>query len=336
MTQRTPLQSLSPHSVNASAVSRQSLAFPNEQHPTAMAVLVDMDMEDHAPTQHPHPYSSPTHHSFGDSSDEAPASPPPTVETCEDCNDGPREYGLQGETSPRFCRECAILHRIPGRPTVVRIPPIPGDGPSMEQPAGPPIDISQHPCEDRVKRRRRQHLDAAAKTAIATASTLERIVDKRANYDDFREQMFGGLHPNNSPISLPCKPQTCDTCDCLSLFGKQPEAAVKYLHSLRVSMVGPSNRTKRRTRKRRRKHGQFYETAAVAVRGHQAQRRKRLLQELRHCVFYDADTKEYCYDFSLPAHTGQRRRVCGNFFRVVLGYAASNTQWRNAIRDTVD
>ena len=203
MAQRTPLQPLSAPCLNASAVPGQILPYPNEQHPTAMAVLVDMDTEEPSQTEQPHPDSSATLHSSGDSSDEAEGSPAPTVPTCEDCRDGPREYGLQGETSPRFCRDCAILHRLPGRPNVVRIPPIPGFGPSLQQPVGPPIDIAQHPCEDRVKRRRREHLDATAKNAIATASTLERIVDKRTNYDVFHQQIFGGLHPNASPISLP-------------------------------------------------------------------------------------------------------------------------------------
>ena len=91
MAQRTPLQPLSAPCLNASAVPGQLLPYPNEQHPTAMAVLVDMDTKEPSQTQQPHPDSSSTLHSSGDSSDEAQGSPAPTVPTCEDCRDGPRE-----------------------------------------------------------------------------------------------------------------------------------------------------------------------------------------------------------------------------------------------------
>ena len=266
-----------------------------------------------------------------DDSDDLIGSPTANTNLCEDCCGRPREYGLRGESSPRFCRVCAELHRHPNRPDVVQIPPNPEAGPWMQQIGPVPVDVSQHACELRNKRRRREHLDAAAKTAIAKSSTLETIVGKRSNYDVFREQVFGGFDGNERPVSLPCKPQSCTQCACLSLFDMQPEAAVKHLFTLRVSMVGKANRTKPRTKKRRRRHGQFYDTAAVSVRGHQAARGQRLLQELQCCLFYDDRTHEYNYDFSLPARTGQRLRVCRNFFRVVLGYDASNTQWRTAL-----
>ena len=330
--QRTPLQSLSLPSLNSAPCSTADAPTLNELHPTATAVPVRIETVHGVVTPNHGRQASIAGYVGDDDNDDVLASPTPSTNLCEDCCARPREYGLQGECSPRFCSVCAELHRHASRPVVVRMPPIPESGPWMQQPGPDSVDISKHACELRNKRRRREHLDAATKTAIGKASSLETIVAKRSNYDVFREQLFGGMDGNENPISRPCKPQSCTNCACLGLFDMQPEAAVQHLFTLRTSMVGSADRTKPRKKRRRRKHGQFYDTAVVSVRGHQAGRGKRLLQELQCCLFYDDRTREYNYQFSLPARTGQRLRVCGNFFRVVLGYDASNTQWRTALR----
>ena len=127
--QRTPLQSLSSPRVNIAPRCTVDVPVSNDHLPTATAVPVCIETGLGVVTPNDCAQASIDGYVGDDESDDLIGSPTTTTNLCEDCCARPPEYGLRGESSPRFCRVCADLHRHANRPDVVQMPPIPEAGP---------------------------------------------------------------------------------------------------------------------------------------------------------------------------------------------------------------
>jgi len=117
--QRTPLQSLSSPNLNITPRSTIDTPILNELHPIATAMLVRIETMHDVVTPNHGAQASIVGHVDDDENDDVIASPTPSTNLCEDCCARPREYGLQGECSPRFCHVCVELHRHANRLDVV-------------------------------------------------------------------------------------------------------------------------------------------------------------------------------------------------------------------------
>ena len=102
--QRTPLQLLSSPSLNTAPRYTFDAPLSNELHPTATAVPVHIETGDGGVTPNHGAQASFVGNVRDDDSDDLIGSPTANTNLCEDCCGRPREYGLRGESSPRFCR----------------------------------------------------------------------------------------------------------------------------------------------------------------------------------------------------------------------------------------
>ena len=259
-------------------------------------------------------------------------------------DDGCEQSSLQDEDlSMDVCRPCAVAMVVGAGDSECVVPDFPV--PDRLQPERVSEVSAIDPAVHTAKARQRgAHLGSAARSKRSAQNAFKNVAMKLTSYEAFQHSLLRlGNGSGTDMWTIPagsctseCRERT-GSLGCLVQFGDTPiEAVNRLFENVRVKHVGETDVTKKRQRAHIDRRSGVRDMSDIRRRLLQKARRDRLVEALENSLYFDPATGTdgtFEYEFKLPCKSGRMLPVCKHFFRTVMGYDASDRQWRKAFED---